>query len=130
MKKAIMVIFLLLTVMTSYSAADYGPYYVRDVNFCAEYELYLAPGNYIYGTEYGCAYGEGRAPSPFIGIFSLERNSFYLVEADPELSTGDLPRGSMMILEYNLSTMDATAYMSDGNYLEYYGRWEWDISLH
>lgn len=130
MKKIIFTLSLLLTGMISNAVADHGPYHIRDKHFCTEYELYLAPGNFIYGTEYGCAYLDNRAPSRFIGILSLEKNSFFLVEANPELTTWNFPENNMMIVEYNFFTMIATAYITDGEEFEYYGEWEWTISLH
>ena len=129
--KKIIIICCMLTATISNAIADYGPYYVRDVGYCTEYELYLTSGNsIIYGTEYGCAYVDNRAPSQFVGILSWERNSFFLIEANPELTNRDFPRNKMLIIEYNFDTMYATGYITDGYTLEYYGDdWKWTLSL-
>ncbi|MBF0233789.1 MAG: hypothetical protein HQK62_02320 [Desulfamplus sp.] len=129
MKKTIIIIYLVFIGTLSNAVADYGPYYIKDIDYCTEYELYLTPGDFIYGTEYGCAYIDNRAPSKFVGILSFEKDSFFLIESNPELSNSNFPRNKMLILEYNFYTMIATAYITNGYTFEYYADWEWAISL-
>lgn len=130
MKKIGFALYFVFIGMISNAVADYGPYYVRDLGYCTEYKLYLTPGNFIYGTEYGCAYLDNRDPSEFVGILSFENDSFFLIEAHPELSNSNFPRDSMLIIEYNLYTMVATAYITDGYTFEYYSDWDWSLSLY
>lgn len=129
MKKIIIALCFVLTGMLSDAVADFGPYYIIDLPYCTEYKIYLAPGNFIYGTEYGCAYIDHRDPSQIVGILSFERDSFFLIEAEPELTSSDFSSDEMLIIEYNFNTMIATAYITDGYTFEYYGDWEWDIYL-
>lgn len=129
MKQIMIILCLVLIVAVSNAVADYGPYYVRDSGYCTEYKLYITPDNFLYGTEFGCAYLDNRAPSSFIGILDFQNNSLYIIDSAPELTNADVPRNSMLIIEYNFYTMIAKAYITDGHSFEYYSKWGWTLSL-